>query len=270
MNENNNVLFHDPKKLRRYVGISSFLLPTSLLIIGLILPQVCTYPTMSDYYFAPFGGDLLVGFLFFIGFFLIAYKGDFDYTDSTKWDDRLSTFAGICAFGIALFPIDGSSCGFEGEQIRAFINTSEYSCAIEAKESLATIKPTEQCSAGTCPHQATIDYSLFSQSGNLHSITTLGFFLSLAYFSIFIFTKTNPTSEMSPLKKKRNSIYKTTGYILISVIVLMGVKRFALAGSPYASMWDKYAITFFLEAIGLFAFGFAWWVKGGGYKSVQD
>ncbi len=249
---NNSDLFHDPKKLRKLVGITGILLPTSLLFIGLAFPHVCTYKTMSEYYFAPFAGDIFVGFLFFIGFFLISYKGDFSYGDSTKWDDRISTFAGVCTFGIALFPVEGYSCGFQGEQIRAFIHTAQ------------------QCTGGMCHAIDFIDYSLFSQSANLHAFATLGYFLSLAYFSICIFTKTSPDGKMSGAKKKRNTIYRISGYTIISVLIIIGLKSYLLDSTPYAAPWDKFAVTFFLEALGLIAFGFAWWVKGGGFKAVQD
>ncbi len=248
----NSDLFHDPKKLRKMVGLTGILLPTSLLLIGLVFPQVCTYKTMSEYYFAPFAGDIFVGFLFFIGFFLISYKGDFSYGDNTKWDDRLSTFAGICTFGIALFPVEGYSCGFQGEKIRAYIDTAQ------------------QCTGSICHAVDFVDYSLFSQSANLHILATSGYFLSLAYFSIFIFTKTSPDGHMSDAKKKRNMVYKISGYTIISVLIVIGVKPLLIDHTSYAALWDKLAITFFLETLGLVAFGLAWWVKGGGFKAVQD
>ncbi|MFL0800706.1 MAG: hypothetical protein K6L80_09685 [Agarilytica sp.] len=251
MNNNNN-LFHDPKKLRKLVGLTGILLPTSLLIIGLSFPQICTHKTMSEYYFAPFAGDIFVGFLFFIGFFLISYKGDFSYGDDTKWDDRISTFAGICTFGIALFPVEGQSCGFQNELVRAFIYTGQ------------------QCSGAICHAIDFVDFSLFSFSASLHAMATLGYFLSLAYFSIFIFTKTSPDGHMSNLKKKRNMIYKISGYTIVLVLILIGAKRFFIDGTSVGNLWDKLTITFFLESLALVSFGFAWWVKGGGFKAVQD
>ncbi len=251
MNQSNQ-LFHDPKKLRRLVGASGLLLPTSLLLLGLILPQVCTYRSISDYYFAPFAGEIFVGFLFFIGFFLISYKGDFSYGGSIKTDDRVSTFAGLCAFSIALFPIEGYSCGIHGEQIHAFVNTGK------------------QCSGGVCHAIDFVDFSPFSLSDTIHSFATTGYFLSLAYFSICLFTKTAPGGYISKAKKRRNTVYKITGYTLLSVIILIGVKGFILDNTQYAILWDKYAITFFLETLGLISFGIAWWVKGGGIKSLQD
>ncbi len=249
---NNSNLFHDPKKLRKLVGLTGILLPTSLLLIGLSFPQICTYKTMSHYYFAPFAGDIFVGFLFFIGFFLISYKGDFSYGDDTKWDDRISTFAGICAFGIALFPAEGHSCGFQEEQTRAFIHTAQ------------------QCTGSVCHAIDFIDYSLFSLSTNLHVIATLGYFLSLAYFSIFIFTKTSPNGQISDEKKQRNLIYRISGFTIIAVLLLIGGKTFLFDNTSFAALWDKLAITFFLESLALVSFGFAWWVKGGGFKPVQD
>lgn len=247
-----NTLFHDPKKLRRLVGTLAFLLPLLLLLISLSMPQVCTHKTISHYYFAPLGGDILVGILFFIGFFLICYKGDFSYGASTKWDDYISTFAGLCAFGIALFPADGYSCLFQGELTRAFISTGQ------------------QCETGNCHAQHFIDYILFSYSNHLHAFSTAGFFLALAYFSLFIFTKSDPTQAISAGKRQRNRVYLTSGTTILVILTLMGTKHMMIYGGPYADIWDQFKVTFILETIGLFAFGIAWWVKGGGMKLIQD
>ena len=244
-----NSLFHDPKKLRRLVGITAFLLPISLFVLSFSVPTVCTYKTISNFYFAPFGGDILVGILFFIGFFLISYKGQGDYGSSAKTDDIVSTVAGISAFGIALFPTVGYSCGEAQEMIRAYIHTSQL------------------CEGGSCHALDFIDYDLFPSSNDLHSLTTLVFFLALAYFSLCIFTKS--AGEMTEQKKRRNRIYRITGITIIVCLLLMGIRKFFLEGAP-AEQWDAAKVTFVLESIGLFAFGFAWFVKGEGVKWVND
>lgn len=231
--------------------MTAFLLPTSLQILSVVIPQICAYRTISHFYFAPFGGDVLVGILFFIGFFLIAYQGQEDYGPSVKWDKRISTFAGICAFGIALFPAKGYSCFFDRELIRAYVHTSEV------------------CVGAHCDAKHFIDYELFPRVADLHSISTLGFFLALAYFAFFIFTKSAADGTMTVQKKRRNVIYKSSALTIVAVLVFMGIRKFVITEAQ-AEYWDAWRLTFFLESTGLFAFGIAWWVKGEGLPMVND
>ena len=231
-------LFHDPKKLRRLVGILAFLLPTSLLIVG-VAPQVCFHRTISHFYFSPLGGDILVGILFFIGFFLISYNGERGY-EHVKWDRWISTIAGVCAFGIAIFPAEGTGCNEVAFQTVTFVDETNA-----------------------------VRYQFFPGSGNLHGISTAGFFLALAYFSLYLFTKSSPNSDKTQQKKRRNIIYKTTGTIILLILVLMAIRKFAMEG-VHADIWDHWHLTFVLEALGLYAFGFAWWVKGEGLAWVND
>jgi len=58
----------------------------------------------QPFFYTEFLGAVFVGFLVFIGGFLIAYTGDIDF------EDYGSTAAGIGACFVALFPITGSGC----------------------------------------------------------------------------------------------------------------------------------------------------------------
>lgn len=91
----------------------------------------------------------------------------------------------------------------------------------------------------------------------MHNIFAALFFLTLAYFCLFLFTKTsgNPTLQ----KKKRNVIYKLCGYIiLISVVLLFLYFQINSLETALA----KYKPVFILETLALWAFGFSWLIKG--------
>jgi len=241
-------LFHNPQKLRRIVGVLALSLPFSLLIIGLISPSVCNYRTISDYYFAPLAGDLLVGILFFMGFFLISYKGQPDYGASAKWDSFVSTVAGISAIGIAIFPVDGYSCEVS-TVARVYVTVQEL------------------CSGEACGLKLPIRFFFFEYSQSLHVFSTVTFFSSLAYISFFLFTK-HGAGPMSEAKKQRNKVYRITAMVIVAVMLGMGAKRFMSLDMQQSL--DAIALTFWLETIGLLAFGFAWWVKGEGLSWLND
>lgn len=84
-------------------------------------------------------------------------------------------------------------------------------------------------------------------------------FASFAYFSIFLFTKTDPTKEMTDHKKIRNRIYITCGIIIIVCIMLIAVYNFV---GNLETTFAKYKPTLVLESIALFSFGTSWITKG--------
>lgn len=91
----------------------------------------------------------------------------------------------------------------------------------------------------------------------VHYVCTVGFFLVLAYFALFLFTKSS--GEMTPRKRVRNRVYRTCGVIMLVCLVLIGVDFFFLVDVPAVEALHP---IFWLEAIGLWAFGFSWFVKG--------
>ena len=85
--------------LRVLIGASGILLPL-LLVLGKLIYQ-CEWlveDSISDYYDNGTAGDILVGVLFVLGFFLFSYHG-FNSTD-----DLFANLGGIFALGVALFP----------------------------------------------------------------------------------------------------------------------------------------------------------------------
>jgi len=102
--------------------------------------------------------------------------------------------------------------------------------------------------------------------GTIHLISAGLFLLSLACFSLFLFTKgeTTPTPE----KLIRNKIYKTLGYIMLICIGLM-VIFFSFPAASTAFLLPLKPV-FWLETIAIMAFGFSWLVKGEFLYKDQD
>jgi hypothetical protein len=96
--------------------------------------------------------------------------------------------------------------------------------------------------------------------GCLHLAFAALLFLTLAYFCLALFTKTNtdPGKHPTPQKRKRNTVYRACGItilvciVLIAIVHLPQVKESVEALSP----------VFWLESLAVIAFGFAWLVKG--------
>lgn len=85
--------------LRILIGAAGILLPLLLIIGNMVANNTMRIEfSVSDYYDNGTAGDILVGVLFVLGFFLMSYKG-YDRTDS-----RAANLGCIFALGVALFP----------------------------------------------------------------------------------------------------------------------------------------------------------------------
>ena len=98
-----------------------------------------------------------------------------------------------------------------------------------------------------------------------HFISATLFFLTLSYFSIFLFTKTNKSKEELKEKKyknkrSRNRIYRICGFVILSSIVLIALYLQVL--KKHFPDLEFYNPIFWLETLALFAFGISWLTKG--------
>lgn len=95
--------FEDPflitfNRLRKSVGFLAFVLPLILIIWAALFGDCkAIQSSLSDYYYTK-AGDVFVGFIFAISFFLIAYKG---YDRLDQW---LTNSAGFCAVLVTILP----------------------------------------------------------------------------------------------------------------------------------------------------------------------
>ena len=101
-----------------------------------------------------------------------------------------------------------------------------------------------------------------SSTALLHFSSAGVFLLSLAYFSLFLFVKTDHQSCISEQKRVRNSIYRFCGYIIIAALLLLGV--FNILPEDVRASLAPLDPVFWLEAIAVFAFSGSWFVKGEG------
>lgn len=146
----------------------------------------------------------------------------FSYNGPEKKDERAAMLAAGCALGVAFFPTDPDT-NANSNCIQVFLQPDTFRNAMH-----------------------------YGCAGLL--------FLTLAYFSLVLFTKSSsphPTRE----KLTRNKIYITCGWVIIgcvaSIILLTVFDHLHILPAEKINI-----STFILEAIALFAFGISWLIKG--------
>ncbi|MDX1396390.1 MAG: DUF998 domain-containing protein [Gemmatimonadota bacterium] len=90
----------------------------------------------------------------------------------------------------------------------------------------------------------------------VHFVSAAGFFLVLACFSLFLFTRSG--ADPTPMKLVRNRLYRTCGWIIVGAIALAGAYALLPDDTPLA----RWKPVFWLETLALWAFGASWAVKG--------
>lgn len=108
----------------------------------------------------------------------------------------------------------------------------------------------------TCPPSGASATQTFV--GYAHLVFASAFFLTLAYFSLVLFRKTNAAKKMTARKKERNVVYTVCGYVILVSIGLVAV-YFAFLGHSALQQLDP---VFWLESAAVLAFGISWLTKG--------
>lgn len=93
--------------------------------------------------------------------------------------------------------------------------------------------------------------------GAAHLIFAAALFLTLAYFSLFLFTKTDqavPTLQ----KLQRNNVYRVCGIAILGCLLLIAIAALPALKGPL----HPYDPRFWLESIAIVAFGISWLTKG--------
>lgn len=115
--------------------------------------------------------------------------------------------------------------------------------------------------AGNVAGLCALGVALFPDQGpgfepTVHFTSATILFLALAYFSLFLFTKSEgaPTSW----KVKRNRVYRVCGVVMLLCIAALAVYHVA----PKSPSIDALRPVFWLESLSLWAFGVSWGVKG--------
>jgi hypothetical protein len=104
--------------------------------------------------------------------------------------------------------------------------------------------------------------------GYIHFAFAALFFLTLIYFSLFLFTKTDQSRPATRKKLQRNKVYKVCGYTMSICIVLIGI--YFLLPDEVRSPIEIYNLVFWLEAIAVVAFGISWLTKGDTISWLRD
>lgn len=94
--------------------------------------------------------------------------------------------------------------------------------------------------------------------GYVHYGFAAAFFLTLAYFSLCLFRKTDPSKPMTPRKTIRNRVYTGCGYLILLCILLLAGYGLFLQDTSVAQLKP----VFWLEATAVVAFGASWLIKG--------
>jgi hypothetical protein len=96
-------------------------------------------------------------------------------------------------------------------------------------------------------------------TGRIHVICAISFFLMLAIFAYFVFTRPPlPKEQLEPRKRTRNQIYRACGVIIVVCLVLSPLLDWVLSDD----LRDQIHPLFWLESIAIWAFSFSWIVKG--------
>ena len=96
--------------------------------------------------------------------------------------------------------------------------------------------------------------------GAIHLISAALFFLTLAYFSIRLFTKTDPKFAPTPQKLNRNLVYLVCGYTIVAAIALIAIYKILPDGAKKGL--EELKPVFWLESLAVVAFGISWLTKG--------
>jgi len=91
----------------------------------------------------------------------------------------------------------------------------------------------------------------------IHYGSAVLLFTTLAYISFFLFTR-GPKSK-NKRKLLRNKIFRTSGIVLMLVVVLIALIRTV---PTLESSLNRYNAIFWIEWVGLIAFGVSWMIKG--------
>lgn len=234
----------DQHRLASLVGLVALGMPIAL-ILSIHLDDVCSFESISHFYYSGWPGTVFTGSLFFIGAFLLAYRGDV----RSWWEGPLGFLAGLAAFGVAIFPTGGRGCEREQFVARPFAQVDV------AESGVALV-----------PQSGTGAFNYFPGAADIHLVSAGVLFVFLAIFCLVIFRRVtdsehriggDPKADLTPNKRRRNRIYLISGLVIVAAVIAMGWNKFWPIDG-----WVENDTTFYVETIALFAFGVSWLVRG--------
>ena len=221
------------KAVRQALGWIGALLPVALILGGLQFDSRIA-PSISDTYYTAMH-DVFVGAMCATGVFLVSYRGYDRAAGEFLSDTWVSRIAGAAAIGVALMPT----------------------------------LPTPPETLG----ELTLVQRLLGPdtTSALHFTCAGVFFVMLAAFCLVLFTRSGPTRLRTRAKGNRNRVYHICGGVLVAAIagvILMKLIEWAL---PASTGWFRsHSVLFWLESLGVWAFGTSWLVKGEAIGLLND
>jgi hypothetical protein len=221
MQPKNDSLLISYLSLRKAVGVIGVSLPL-VLVLGSwgIFRSNAIEDSISYYYHTGMRG-VFVGTLWAIGVFLVSYRG------YERRDAVAGRLACVFALGVALFPTarQRGTC-----DIVHLFTVGRGGCDTEHIVSL------------------------------VHATFASLLFLTLAYFSLFLFTETKPgqQSEMTKRKHERNIVYYVCGWLIVASIVGVLALHIGLGLSRFGPI----PVLFGFESLAVVSFGVSWLIKG--------
>lgn len=246
------------ERLAFLVGCCAIALPLILWLFGTFAPNVCMRDSISHFFYAPFLGSVFVGILFFIGGFMLALTGE------NPIEKYFSAFAGIGAAVLAVFPTSGDGCEqFESFAARPFAHMTRTTVATENQPATYTAEP----------HLGGAYFNVFEKAESLHMWGAGIVFFFLGIYCIFVLTRVvdtrhrNADGTLKTTKSNRNKLYRICGVTIIACVAALGLKGQVLSD---LTTWNRWNLTFYVEAIALVAFAIAWFAKGRRFTQLNE
>lgn len=104
--------------------------------------------------------------------------------------------------------------------------------------------------------------------GWAHLAFAAAFFVTLAYISLCLFTKTGSMKPPTRKKQQRNLVYRACGGTMLGCLVLIALVEL-VPGIDLSEIKRRDPV-FWLEALAIVAFGVSWLVKGEGILQDDD
>lgn len=220
--EESNELVLSFLAVRKAVGWIGVALPPALIVSGLALGSGIE-PSISEFYFTS-AADVFVGALCAIGVFLATYTG-FERREGEFFTDFwVAKVAAVAVFGVALVPTEGPD---------------------------------------VAPVPFAHRYVSEDVASALHYGSAAIFFACLAIFCLVLFRRHDPAKRIDDAKRRQNRFYVFCGVVILLTMALMVAWGVLVRTAPdvVRPLAEADAI-FWLESLGVWAFGASWLVKG--------
>jgi protein-S-isoprenylcysteine O-methyltransferase Ste14 len=178
-------------------------------------------------------------FVLAIGKILLQGPGVQSSISAYYYTDMRDVFIG-CFCAIAVFQLSTKGYG-KKDQIIGIL-----ACIFTLGTAFIPVTP----DTGATPHQETI--------GWIHYVFAGFLLFTLAYFSLVLFTKTDPDKRPTRRKLQRNTVYKVCGYTILASIFTIVVISLPMFKDKVA----RFQPQFWLESLAVVVFGVSWLTKG--------